>query len=140
MTDLWMELARRVTTSEREHDAAADREWRTFPDGGDLARAAYLRGVAKGLAVARDHQLDIAAESRDGTVSASQDALDAACHSAYLHIKWKYVTKQMTTEEKEAFADACDRAAEHAAREDGNKPHLVPRWWRDDYTGPTEGL
>lgn len=135
-TDLWTELARRIAADERTYTGLAQDSWDRF----DPTTGLRYRGRVEGLIMARDHMLTLAKENRDGQVNAAQDALDAACASAYLHINWKYVTKQMTTEEKEAFADACDRAAVQAAREDGEEPRLVPRWWRDDYTGPQEGL
>ncbi len=132
-TDLWMELARRITSSERNAEHEGARLWADF----NAVEAARYRGRAEGLDIARDHMLTLAQESRDGTITATQDAIDGACHSVYLHGKWKWLTQQMTTPEKEAFADACDRGL---ADIENDKPHLVPRWWRDDYTGPAEGL
>jgi hypothetical protein len=36
-------------------------------------------------------------------------AMDGACHSVWLHGKWRWLTRKMTTAEKEAFADAVER-------------------------------
>jgi hypothetical protein len=127
--DLWMELARRITASERDAETEAARLWERF----DAVEAARYRGRAEGLDIARDHQLTLAQESRDGTITAVQDALDGACHSVYLNGRWFWLTRQMSTEDREAFADACDRYGQHLEPDD---PGLVPRWWRDDYTGP----
>jgi len=52
--------------------------------------------------------------------------------SIWLYIPWQYVTKQLTTPQKEMFADAID--ASHArsdAQESEPEPHPVERWWRD---------
>ena len=77
--------------------------------------------------------------------SASRDQLKAAIRqhedllaSIVLYIKWRYVTKQLTTEQKDLFADSLER---HAIREHGpvgedsdsemaGLPSYAPRWWR----------
>ena len=52
--------------------------------------------------------------------------------SIWLYVNWRYVTKQLTTEQKELFADAVDA---HSARLNAGEPeidlHPVERWWRD---------
>lgn len=55
--------------------------------------------------------------------------LDGACHSVWLHGDWRWLTRQMTTEEKEAFADAVERFS--AALEPGEPGAVMDRWWRD---------
>lgn len=55
--------------------------------------------------------------------------MDSACHSVWLRVKWRWLTWQMTTEEKEAFADAVDRAGDVLA--DGESRLPVDRWWRE---------
>lgn len=52
-----------------------------------------------------------------------------------LHIKWRYVTRQLTTEQKELFADAVEASSARAGKMDGidYTPSYAPRWWRDDY-------
>jgi hypothetical protein len=50
---VWLTLAERVTDSERQSDADAERAWRDL----DVSRAVYLRGIAEGLRIARGHQL-----------------------------------------------------------------------------------
>jgi hypothetical protein len=49
-----------------------------------------------------------------------------------LYIPWEFVTKQLTTEQKELFADAVD--AWSARLNDGDPDWVSPmsRWWRDD--------
>lgn len=59
----------------------------------------------------------------------STAALDAACFSVYLHGDDRWLTSQMTTEEREAFADACDRHRGTWPLADQGAP--FERWWRD---------
>lgn len=52
--------------------------------------------------------------------------------SIWLYIPWQYVTKQLTTPQKEMFADAIDAAhARRDAEESEPDGYLVERWWRD---------
>lgn len=44
----------------------------------------------------------------------------------WLYINWRYVTKQLTTEQKELWADAVDAFGEP-------EPGKAERWWRDDF-------
>ncbi|WP_248581571.1 hypothetical protein [Nocardioides sp. InS609-2] len=59
-----------------------------------------------------------------------------------LHVG-KYQIKQLTTEQKELWADMVDATEWLQAREDPSSaypdgiPRRTPRWWRDDYDGPT---
>ncbi|MFF8250108.1 hypothetical protein [Streptomyces griseus] len=62
---------------------------------------------------------------------------DAAWHSVWLHGKWSWLTKNMTTPEREHAADAVQRYSNHLADFDGTdstEPHAELdglRWWRD---------
>lgn len=59
-----------------------------------------------------------------------QDLLD----SIWLYVSWRYVTKKLTTEQKELWADAVDASCRKAQIENGEDPHPVAeRWWRDDF-------
>lgn len=59
--------------------------------------------------------------------------------SVYLYIKWYEVTRQLTTEQKELFADAVDKSFMERQVADGEEPRAVAeRWWHDDY--PLEKL
>lgn len=49
----------------------------------------------------------------------------------WLYIAWRYVTKQLTTEQKELWADAVDTSCEPGPKAD--------RWWRDDASVHPEG-
>jgi hypothetical protein len=46
--------------------------------------------------------------------------------SIWLYIDWRYVTKNLTTPQREMFANAVDEHGEHSTAE---------RWWRDDFGG-----
>jgi hypothetical protein len=63
--------------------------------------------------------------------------LDAACFSVYLHGDWRWLTRNMTTDQKEAFADAADR--HEATWPDDDRGTRMDRWWRDDAPIPTGG-
>lgn len=51
--------------------------------------------------------------------------------SIWLYVPWEHVTKQLTTEQKELWADAIDA---NRARMNADEPHInlspVERWWR----------
>jgi hypothetical protein len=104
--------------------------------------ATTQRGIAHALKGLASAVADIAAASethgqvlgRIADPAAAMSALDGACFSVYLHGNYHWLTRQMTTEEKEAFADACDRhvltwpPADQGTRMD--------RWWRGDAVLP----
>jgi hypothetical protein len=56
-------------------------------------------------------------------------ALDGAVHSVWLHGKWRWLTSNMTTEQREAAADAVQR---HSVVIDPDEPLTDEdlRWWR----------
>lgn len=52
----------------------------------------------------------------------------------WLYVDWRYVTRQLTTEQKELWADAVDAF--------GDPEHVEPkaeRWWRDDFVERRRG-
>lgn len=51
-------------------------------------------------------------------------------HSIWLYINWRHVTRQLTTVQKELFADSVD-AASKRENEDGFEPWkpVADRWW-----------
>jgi hypothetical protein len=52
--------------------------------------------------------------------------------SIWLYVKWHYVTKQLTTEQKNLWADAIDEVSERNHPGDGMK---VERWWQHPEVG-----
>lgn len=67
--------------------------------------------------------------------------------SVVLYISWRYVTKQLTTEQKELFADAIERSHGREHGPDGEEPDpemaslpsYAPRWWRPDFEEARRG-
>lgn len=51
--------------------------------------------------------------------------------SIWLYINWNYVTRQLTTPEKEMFADAVEAWSARLNQDNGEKPTTVERWWRE---------
>ena len=92
----------------------------------NAALAAERDDLASQLAAARtDLMMTRAALSADNAeLRARVSALTELLHSVWLYIDWRYVTKQMTTPQKEMFADAVDLHADESSTAD--------RWWRAD--------
>jgi hypothetical protein len=68
----------------------------------------------------------------DGYAVPAQRAYEDLLASLWLYINWRFVTKQLTTEQKELFADAVDASHARANADDPDLgPYSVERWWRD---------
>jgi len=68
------------------------------------------------------------ASLKPGEATAYQELLA----SVWLYIKWEYVTRQLTTEQKDLFADAIDASHARANAEDPELGAIpVDRWWRE---------
>jgi hypothetical protein len=94
-------------------------------------------------AVRRLCDLTISASARVDAVDQARDTLavidsvtegqplpgDAAWHSVWLHGNWRYLTKNMTTPEREHAADAVQRYSAHLEPDEPEIDDL--RWWRD---------
>lgn len=52
--------------------------------------------------------------------------------SIWLYISWYYVTRQLTLEQKELFADAVEAWDARLNEGSGERPARLERWWRDD--------
>jgi hypothetical protein len=90
-----------------------------------LSHALLLRGY-RGFA----DQVDAMARKireQDEQLALAMDTLG----SIWLYVNWRYVSKQLTTEQKELWADAIDESGDPAER--GPK---AERWWRDDAPAP----
>jgi hypothetical protein len=92
--------------------------WRSAPTPNDVQ--AYLTDAGKREALSDTYA--VPADLR------YQDLLG----SIWLYIPWQFVTKQLTTPQKELFADAVDA---HSRRLNADEPeinlHPAERWWRD---------
>jgi hypothetical protein len=65
---------------------------------------------------------------------AAQVVADAAWGSVWLHGDWRWLTKCMTTPEREYAADCVARWNARLAEEDGDPDRAEPdglRWWRE---------
>lgn len=51
--------------------------------------------------------------------------------SMSLYFNWRYVTKQLTTEQKNMLADACDAVWTYWEFRDGLEYSRADRWWED---------
>ena len=128
MTDFpWRALAQGVTAAEREHRRRADDLWQIH----DVIAAVRERGIADGLEKARDIHAQVVAQARADELG--PDPMDGAMHSVWLHGDWRWLTRNMTTEEREAAADAVQRHSDQLGRADGEDPTPLTdlRWWSE---------
>jgi hypothetical protein len=49
--------------------------------------------------------------------------------SIYLYVNWRYVTKQLTTEQKETWAAAVEAWSAALNADTDERPHKADRWW-----------
>jgi len=56
------------------------------------------------------------------------DLLESILGNTWLYINWHFITKHLTTEQREAFADAVDAWSEAMNPEEPNP--VADRWWR----------
>ena len=57
--------------------------------------------------------------------------------SISLYVDWRFITKQLTTPQKEMWAAAVEQWSRSLQAPDSEEPHLVAdRWWRDDFVDP----
>jgi DNA repair exonuclease SbcCD ATPase subunit len=102
---------------------------RLFEERNKLARQmADVRDEAAAAlqeaAYAREEKAEIVSERDELTEKIYQ--LEHMLGAIWLYVKWRYVTKQLTTEEKELWADAVDKFGDPDDR--GPK---AERWWRE---------
>lgn len=60
-----------------------------------------------------------------------EDPRDELLRCIWLHVNWYSITKRLTTEQKDLWADIIDTHPEHIR--EGDEP--VRRWWRDNEKG-----
>lgn len=138
--------AERAEAEARYHQAKADAERAN-------ARTARIHAEAVTTAAALDAvrrlcDLTITSSIRTQAIDQARDTLaaidavtenkptpgDAAWHSVWLHGNWRWLTKNMTTGEREHAADAVARYGQHLNSIDGADHSEEPdglRWWRD---------
>lgn len=71
-----------------------------------------------------------------GTLGQGFERDEALCDllcSIWLYVGWRSVTRSLTTEQKELWANVVDAELRKLQIEDGEEPRPVAdRWWRDD--------
>lgn len=90
--------------------------------GANLIRKAAPESVDLDLETPRDRMV--------------REAFEDLLASIWLYIDWRYVTRQLTTEQKNLFADSIDRAHDRMDAEEGRDlerdPRIgVDRWWNE---------
>lgn len=105
------DVAQRAIDLAAERDAAVEEVQR------HQVGESYAVGYEHGVATAAKFKAE-----RDAAV-ARADTLAEVLHSVWLYIDWRYVTKQLTTEQKNLFADAVDAHSE--------EPPVADRWWEE---------
>jgi len=138
--------AERAEAEARYHQAKAEAERAN-------ARAARTHAEAVTIGAALDAvrrlcNLTIGSSARTQAIEQARDTLatidaitegqptpgDAAWHSVWLHGDWRWLTKNMTTPEREHAADAVARYGTYLDTIDGADRSEEPeglRWWRD---------
>lgn len=77
---------------------------------------------------------DIQAVIEEAAEGGKPTVEDAAWGTVWLHSKWRYITSQMTTSERELAADAVARWSAALNAEDSDLDEGEPeglRWWRE---------
>lgn len=100
--------------------------------------AATQEGITFALAEMRDllnrlaDRSDAITRNLNANRTDGPTPLEAAMHSVWLHGKWSWLTQKMTTEEREAAADAVQRYSDKLAADSGEtwEPIDSLRWWR----------
>ncbi|MFD8496308.1 hypothetical protein [Amycolatopsis sp. NPDC059657] len=81
------------------------------------------------------HQARRQAEAERDELKARVDQHEELLAYLWLYVKWRYVTKQLTTEQKNLWADAIEKISE---REHPGEGTAADRWWQDDQPTPGE--
>lgn len=101
--------------------------------------AGHQRRIASALSDMGDalHRLATGADMLERVLTAGRNdeppPMDGAMHSVWLHGKWRWLTSKMTTEEREAAADAVQRYSDWLCAQDDEGSNVIEelRWWRE---------
>lgn len=123
---MWLGAAA-VDENCRPTDFAYSMRSQIIADVLEAGAPAILTAAAERLkAATADEYTAICTEAMIEAVGPYEDLLA----SVWLYIGWRYVTRQITTEQKELFADSVDRS--HERSHDGiGEPSMAERWWRE---------
>lgn len=61
---------------------------------------------------------------------AEREELEDVLGCIYLHVDWRTISRYLTTEQKERWADAVEAWSARLNAGSGEEPMVVPRWWR----------
>lgn len=64
-------------------------------------------------------------------LAADVQALEDLLGDLWLYVNWRWITTQLTTPQKERFADAVEASSARLNAGTDETTH-VDRWWRDD--------
>lgn len=103
----------------------AERSWQNDELQLDLEKFRDYLGMANRTTERRGRELDAARAERDA-LQARLDEHEELLAAIWLYVKWRYVTKQLTTEQKNLWADAVEKISEANHPGEGAK---VDRWW-----------
>ncbi|MFJ4473189.1 hypothetical protein ACIP2X_37645 [Streptomyces sp. NPDC089424] len=133
------EMEARLHTQQAETARAHARTARTHAEA--VSTQAALTEVRRFCQTTVDGSVRVQAVEQARDTLAVIDAItgndplpgDAAWHSVWLHGNWRYLTKQMSTPEREHAADAVARYSVHLNAEDPDLEAEVTdlRWWRE---------
>lgn len=91
---------------------------------------------AMGLVVVDAEELHLSEERGNHFAGRCRDH-EELLGAVWLYISWRYVTKQLTTEQKNLFADSVDAYWRRMDEEDGSA--RAERWWTDEYSEDRSG-
>lgn len=99
----------------------------------EVQREATQDAYDRMLCYASDLEIKIGDErSRADAADAKLAEMRELLGSIWLYVNWRYVTKQLTTDQKELWAGEVDADVMASQAADGYEPHPVAdRWWRD---------
>jgi hypothetical protein len=107
-------------------DALASRLQTSIANLDDYIERRAVHIATERVADAERRAAEAEQRMRDSGVEQFQDLLG----SIWLYISWPYVTKQLTTPQKELFADAVEAWSRRLNDGDPDEPTTVDRWWR----------
>lgn len=110
-------------------DAVRASTWRPGDSLEELLAPAVI-AVAKEAGKAVGPHADLVRAETEAELDAMRDLLG----SIWLYVGWRSVTRHLTTEQRELWANAVDAKSMAGQAEDGEEPHPVAeRWWRGDF-------
>lgn len=126
--------ARAETARARAHAARTHAEAVTVRAALDAVRRLCDLTISSSIRTQAIEQARDTLAAIENVTEGQPAAGDAAWHSVWLHGDWRWLTKNMTTPEREHAADAVARYGTYLETLDGEDRSEEPeglRWWRD---------